>query len=426
MNFAFLVLVLFSPTTLFAESDAHAAAKPISIALSDLNRLIEEKNENIKASRAMVESSRKRTGHLTRSFLPQVAATAGQESMSVTDLPGRRENFWRVGAQLNVYRGGRDKLEEDVRDKQLEISRMDAGRDKIVELKKATDAYWEIVTITKLLEFRKEELQQNEENIRSAAKRAGAGVATSADKYQFELNKAEIEQSMEQLALDLDFAKNKLSVTLGIDSHAELILSDTFPAITSQLPKPVDIGQRLQVQAMRAREDADLARSRSYGRWWHPNLDLYASYGVPSLEDEYDRAVRGDRETVTGVRLSFDFGQGLRDQSEASAKALEAKAQQYRTSYAVRETASEEHELEHHMLKAVDLIAKTEKNLTKARSFLSLTKSEYQRGIKNGPDLMGASRQLFELYERKLLLTRQYLEHRAALAVINARADVGD
>lgn len=421
MNFVFTLLFVLLPVFAVADNETHSVPeKEVAISFSDLSRLVGEKNENIKASRIMVESSDARTGHLIRSFLPHVSASLGNEKFESTRLENQQENFWRVGAQMNLYRGGRDKFEERARESQLELSKVNSGLSSAKELKKAQDAYWEIVSVIKLIEFRTMELKQNDENIRAAARRAGAGVATNADRLQFEMNKAALEQAIAELNLDLDYAKSRLAVALGLDEHKGIKLKDDFPAISKVLPKSIENQKRLAMRAIVAREEIESARARTAGQWWQPSVDLYASYGVPSLDDEYERAVRQDKETVAGVKLNFDFGQGLNERSEARAKYLEAKALGYMRSYSTREIEAEEHELKHDMLKTASLIEEIEKTLKKAETFLSLTRAEYQRGIKNGPDLMSANRQYFELNERKVLLTRKFLEHRSALESLNS------
>jgi len=421
MKFTVMLLFFLNPLFAFGQADSHESPSQVrQISFADLKRMISEKNENVKASRVMIESSQARTGHLARSFLPQVSASVGEESLKVTSQPDQNERFWRIGAHVNLYRGGRDKIEEQIRKDGVEASRIESGRDSAFELKKAQDAYWNILVQSKLLAYREEELKQNEENIRSASRRAGAGVSTNADKVQFELNRADLEQAIETLRLELDFAKSQLALVLGLDQHDGIQVKDDFPQVTKDLPKGLGVEKRLVVRSAQVREELEKNRSRAASRWWQPNLDVYANYGVPALADEYERAIRQDRESVMGLRLSFDFGQGLDGRSEAKSKALEAKAFKHKLAFTVREAEAEEHKIEHYLITTAKMVAHAEKNLEKARSFLSLTKSEYQRGVKNGPDLMAASRQYFELVERRILLTRQYLEHRSAFEALYA------
>ena len=49
-----------------------------------------------------------------------------------------------------------------------------------------------------------------------------------------------------------------------------------------------------------------------------------------------------------------------------------------------------------------------EENITRATKYHELTKSEYARGVKNSPDMLGAAEKLFEMRHKRLEIIRDY------------------
>lgn len=377
-----------------------------SLSIEELPKLIKERNENLKAARIHVEAQEMRTGHLARSFLPKVSGSYGSEEFKYGDVPNQRATYWRLGASVNVYHGGKDLIDEKIQKKQVEGAKSDLVLSYYSELKSAQGAYWDLVALQKMLALRQEELKRNEDHIRSSKKRVGAGVATSADAVQFEMNQANILQSIRRLELKRDVVRNQLAIALGLDEHENIVAKDDFPNPTSINFPLLKMEDSSVFRAAEAKVSTNRLRSKKFSRWWQPKLDLYATHGLPSLEDEYERSLRKEKETAFGVVLSLDLGNGLNDVNESRAQSLDAKSEEHRLNTLTKQIVASDHELRHDIQLTMGLVADSQKNSERARQFLNLTKNEYARGLKNGPDLLAASRQYYELQDQTLELNR--------------------
>jgi len=395
----------------------------VSISFDDLPKIITEKNENFRAAHVSVKAQEERTGHLTRSFLPQVSATLGEEDFRMNSgfLVGRQRN-WQLGASVNLYRGGRDRIDEDIRQAQVDEAKIGFAQEYQTELRRARVAYWEAVAFDRLLTNRQEELKRNEDSLRSAKKRVGAGVTGTADVNQFELYRMDLEQRIKQLKHQSDVARNRLAVVLGMGDHQNLAPQSDFPKANPSTLKEFQVENQLDVKAQKTREEIDELRSKYSARWWHPDLDFYAYHGVPLLRDDLTSTIRDDRETVIGLRMKFDLGKGLDDVAEAKARKQEARSGGFRAAYKAREVKSLDHEIRHDLKITADLISDNEKLLAKAREFLKNTQAEYARGVKNGPDLLSASRQFFDILDRSVELNREFFSRQAELENLLAKA----
>lgn len=389
-----------------------AWAEPPIVKFESLPQLVREKNENVKAAEIMVQSTKERTGFLTRSFLPSVAVKGGSESAKFGSAPVENREFWGAEARLNVYRGGRDKLEEKLRETQVEATEVDSVREYQKELREAQKLYWRLVAIGHLLTDLDEAIGNNGGNIKSAKKRSGAGVATNADALQFELQGTLLAQQKKKLALEQDLLRNNLAVAIGYDEHEKLAVQPEFPHPPEDSIPRGDLAsdRNPDVRALRSLEKANALSQSLASRWWLPSLDLYTLYGRPSIRENDTRALARENEWLGGVQLSFQFDQGLEDRSTARAKELEAKAAALRTSHAVRESMASSHDLVHDLRLLHDLIHDSQADTEKAASFLKLTRSEYSRGVKNGPDLLEAFMKYYEFKTRHIELNRTFNE----------------
>ena len=85
-----------------------------------------------------------------------------------------------------------------------------------------------------------------------------------------------------------------------------------------------------------------------------------------------------------------------------------------------RETEAAEHEIRHDMRFLHELIHDADRDVQTAERFVKLTLTEYNRGVKNGPDLLAASERYFEFRQRRTELFRSYYEAQAELLALSA------
>ncbi|MFN8845464.1 MAG: TolC family protein [Bdellovibrionales bacterium] len=118
------------------------------IRYDDLKQLVLEKNENVESAKLHMKAQKDRTGRLVRSFLPQISATVGQEQFKTGSVKTENQEYWRLEASVNLYKGGRDHLEDKIRDSQLTLSQTFLSLEYQKELKEARLAYWKIIGLS--------------------------------------------------------------------------------------------------------------------------------------------------------------------------------------------------------------------------------------------------------------------------------------
>ena len=395
------------------------------IRFEDLPKLVRDRNENVKAAESIHLAQKERSGYFTRSFLPKVSAKAGNETFKTDSARTDNQNYWMLEGKVNLYRGGRDRLEEKVREANENIAKSQLSHETIRELTEARQTYWKLVGISKLIKDRREALGRNESHIKSSRRRSGAGISTNADTIQFELHETTLQQELKKMTLQQDLLRNRLSVAIGWDEHENLQVAEDFPhpPDNKEMFPKLNGRENIELKIASERQARELARSQQHQRWWLPQVDAYTSYGVPSLSDEFTRAIRNEKEWTAGLKVGLDLGEAFESRHEARAKAFEAQAEKNRANHRLREVIAADHELRHDLSLLHELIHDADKDITKAETFLKLTNSEYARGVKNGPDLLGAFQSLYEFRQRRTTLYQEYHETLAELTALLAKEE---
>ncbi|MFN7610167.1 MAG: TolC family protein, partial [bacterium] len=148
--------------------------------------------------------------------------------------------------------------------------------------------------------------------------------------------------------------------------------------------------------------------AKSQSRTWWPKVDAYAAYNqFNEREEEFSQA--NDRtETVVGLRMTLSLSAGLESNSEASALNREAEAYKKLAEYQRKEVETHvETELSELRLRH-DQVHDAAENIQRAARYYKLTQSEYTRGVKNSPDVLGAADKLFEMKHKRLEIIRDF------------------
>lgn len=386
------------------------------VTFSALENLVKSRNEKVQAAESVALGNKERTGFTARSFLPSFALKGGNESAKFGTAGVERRDFWTAEAKINLYRGGRDRIEGEIRDAHFQAAQIDSVKQYQSELRDARKTYWKLVSTLRLIEDLKEAIKGNTENLQSARRRVGAGVTTSADSIQFELENKLLNQQLKKLNLESDLLKNQLAVLIGYENHKNLAVEIELPHPSDEsLPKENTEGgkRNLFVASFQMNETLQNLKKDQASRWWVPSLDLYTSYGRPSLSYNDLRALNREDQWVTGVQLSFSLDQAAEDMASNRAQKFDAQAASLQKKYASKQSMAAYHEFIHDLNLLHELLHDAQSDLDKAETFLKLTKVEYTRGVKNGPDLLVAFSRYYEFRTRKNELYRAFYETKA-------------
>lgn len=383
------------------------AQEAVELKFEDLPRFVAEKNQAVTGADRLIEAARARTGYLGRSYLPTVGMEAGGERFQTSHYGYQAQPYGHLEARLNLYRGGRDGLNGGVMERQVELASSEARKVLAAELAAARKTYWQLVSQRETAKVVAEAMAENEKLLEVANRRINRGLATETDRLEFEIHRSQLKEELESLNHATILLQIRLAAALGLSPGTRLKTPEAVEHEhdESLLSAAFDAASHPDGRALNARRRSlDLERKKAQ-RGWIPSLDLYGGYYLYTLRerDSLNRSERDDK--AIGARLSLPIFDGLRLKTEARSLRLQTEGverQRAQRELAVdaevrvaKEDLKHDHELIHY----------SEERIEQGRKYLERTLDEYERGVKNSLDAMGAA-------QRHLSYRRQYAERR--------------
>ncbi len=401
ISLSILILTL-TPLTVFAE--------PIQISSESLRELLNAKNVKVSSAKMHQEAAQEREGSLARSFLPSLELHGAQESFKVGSEEQKTQPTYGAELKANLFNGGKDQIESDIR--RLETSKRASQSKKTLaeELEKARVTYWELRYLQEKIDLLKETLVVNQQNLNAAQRRIKSGVATDSDRFEFEMKDVDLRRELAEADVQMQNNLRTLRLLLGLDESVRLSFSEklTHDHDYEASLKYSEQDHEFQYKESQVQSEQDALLAKSQRREWWPKLDAYASYNQFN-EREEDKLDASDRtESVVGLRLSISLPNGFESQREAAAKLKEAQASLALSSFTKQEIeANLKGELAE--LRVMhDQAHEAEENITRSERYYKLTQSEYARGVKNSPDVLGASEKLFDMKNKRLEILKKF------------------
>lgn len=398
------------------------ASSVLEVKFEDLPRLVQNQNKTARAGVVSVEASEAKTGFLWRSYLPTLKVHGGYENFRTGPSLTETQPYGAAEININLFRGGKDSLEDSIRESQVTATKAQAQKELTNELTKARQYYWSLVFNSELVAIFKDALDQNKSQLLSAQRRIDRGVTGQTDRIEFEINKSVLEEEIESLKHENRIIQIGLGALVGLSKGSNLQTAEVVPhehddPLLGLVP---EVDASADFALPRVLSEIAEAQRRINARWWIPQLDLYASYNLYTQRDREYSLLNDRDDSVFGIRMTmdlFDGGQSIRTAQSFSglSQAYSLQAEQQRTNLIAQiEMAKEEMKHNH------ELIHQAEKRIEQSKIYLKRTLEEYARGVKNSPDVLNATQKYFAFRKRHAELRKDYqLSKVKLLALVN-------
>ncbi len=398
-NFQLIVLLTFPLQSIAME-----------ITSANLRSLLQEKNVRVAAAKLQTEAAEVRKGSLSRSFLPHLELYGSQESFKSGDQAHKEQPHYGAELTVNLYNGGRDKLQSEIRTLQHNKKTFQHMRVESEELEKARTAYWQTLYNIEKISLLKSSITINDQNLKAADRRINSGVATATDRIEFEMKAEELKQEFDEATLGLKVLVNTLAVFLDIDEPGEIVFSEKlnhehdYESAIAHSPKDhAFLYKENEIQYHVSRLEA-----ANLGRTWLPKLEAFASYNQYNERAKEFPNATDRKESAVGVRLTLNLTSGFESSNEAESLEKEALSSQ-------KIALQQKSEIELHITNEMDelellhgQVHAAEENILRAEKYYKMTQSEYVRGVKNSPDVLGASEKLYVLKNKRNEIIRDF------------------
>jgi len=389
----------------------------LKVSFDRLPELVKIGNQNIKAKKLSLKASETLVGHYGRSFMPTVNAAAGMESFQTGAFSTNTQPYGSIEATVNLYRGGRDQLEEQIIKMAVKSGSAENRVTYLDELTHARELFWELVHVKEHRNLYVKSLAQNKKNLMKANVRIRKGLSTKTDRLEFEINKSLIEEQINRLNQKQKLVETNLRIVLGTNSDIQIetisyISHNHYDSLLKEGFKPKSHPAILDLLA---KKDALMAKSNQLKSWWLPTLDTYAGYSLFTMREKEDVSIKDRDEIAVGLRLSFTLFDGFNSKKEALSHSIMAESLGIEAHQKESILKSEIDVLRRELVYHHSRVHKLEDRTRLAKRYLKSTLNEYSRGVKNSPDVLEASERFYETEYTSSEIRKEYELARVAL-----------
>ncbi len=271
------------------------------------------------------------------------------------------------------------------------------------------EQFYESALRQERINLKEEDLKLSDQQLQTARRRIDGGLATNTDLLEFQLHQQELRNDLKILRQELVVNLRELQRMSGLASMPGS-LDVAFPLPSESLPSEEEMWSNVSAKNFElsaARAEVEVARAEkgaSLGGWL-PRVSVEGQYGK-LLETDFDNSRQNSWEVIGKVTLPLFSGAGtLRKYQSKSAEAERAELKRVQEEVKVRNALKNLSELITRLRLKLD---GEQTNVKTSEAYYRAVMAEYKRGVKNSPDVAGATDKLFEAKER-LLETRKDL-----------------
>lgn len=387
------------------------------VVISQLILEAENNNLELKQAEENLRALKSKANSFYGTFSPKVSLEGGPQT---SKLDGDKTDGTSVygKAEWNLFSGGADranldfqKYEADIQEKHVKLLKSKINRE-------VSRVYFALQFILESISLKEKALEMNAQQMKIAKAKNISGFTSNSDVLEFDLRESTLRSDLvllnQQLLqrsreLDVLLSRENSNAAVAVKGHLE---RQRFEPNRDQLVGKIkDNNEEIllsNLEIRRSEKEKTLAVSQ-----FLPKLDFEAKYGkLASEETVYEE----NNNYTVALKLSIPLFSGFTDyNSVKSANSQLSAVKKVQRQKVISLTADLDSTLSE--VKALNQrLDLEEKNLERSERYYKLTIEEYKRGVKNSPDVVGASERLIDArirnleYRRDLMLTKLKLE----------------
>lgn len=391
-KFILIVMVSSSATLVGAQTRLELESRLISS-----NQELKSLQQDIAAKDSMKKST-------YSPFLPSINAVGGLARVK-TDEEDDKGKLGYLQGSANLFAGFKDRANFDIQTQNLELARLNYE----IRLRSAREELTEVLTsmigIHQLEKILDEEFKITQTQKQMAARKVGAGLTSEVDNYEFNLRESEIEIQRRSISREHEAVHQKLNALFAQEILDKDLESLAF-ATTGTLAKEVNLTSFENHPLVRkAKIEEQIANSEktSASSEFLPKIDLNYSFG--RLTPTEDEVKYNESEVALLVTIPLFSGFDTYHKRKSAVATLAAK--EHAKNQVILNVKSQFEQLKSRTKELVELYKIIDKKLLIAEKYYNITLSEYKRGVKNSPDLVGATERYFDSKKKKIEIQKE-------------------
>jgi len=386
-------------------------SQAVEVTSNNLKTLLEQKNSRILSSKHQIQAAKEREGILMRSFMPSLRLSASQESIKtgISDQ-FKTQPVYGADATLNLYNGGRDSFESEIRKTNTQLHSVQAEQILNMELQKVRSVYWEILYLKNKAQLLNDAVEINKSNTSAATRRIRSGVATNTDQLEFDMEAVNLKRELEFTGIQLNNATNMLYVLLNFDASEKLEFKEELlheHEIDAMFNKSAN-NFEFQYKNLELTSELNNLHASKEKRSLLPKIDAFASYyQFNQREKDFVNEDYRD-EYAFGLRITLDLPAGLKSNRDAASYYYQAKSAEALAHIQKKEVETHMVNERNELNFLHEQVHNADENIKRAQAYYKATQSEYNRGVKNSPDVLAASQRFYEMKHKRLEIVRDF------------------
>ena len=411
-SYLFVLWIIGSSSAVYADhpNEGKVAIMQLVEEAQKNNLEIQRSEENLRALKLK---------HLSQfgRFVPRLSVEGGPQSTKYDD--GKSSGTAIYGkAEWNLYNGGTDRSSIELSKIELESEErlLKALRNRVRS--EISKIYYELQFLLESISLKQKAIELNAQQMKIAKAKNVSGFTTSLDVLEFDLRESTLQsdlvllnQQLSQKSRDLDVLLSRQSQSNTEAVRGHLVRENIEFNRTELLAKIQESNDQLllaRIEFQQAQTEKQQAKSQ-----FLPRLDLEAKYGRLATDEK----IFNDNDNYA-VMLKFKLPLFSGFEDVNTVQSLNAKVG------ASQKTIDQKNislvaELDSVLAEVSALKARLdleEKNLERSEKYYKMTLEEYRRGIKNSPDMVGASERLLDArirnleYRRDLMLAKAKIQ----------------
>lgn len=371
---------------------------------ADLESRLISSNQDLKSLQQEISAQESLKKSAYSPFLPTLNAVGGLAKIK-TDTDDEKGQVGYLQGTANLFSGFKDRANFDLENQKLELSRLNYEIRLRTAKEELTEILNSMIGIHQLEIILNEEFRITQTQKQMAARKVNAGLTSQVDNYEFDLRESEIEIQKRDISREHEAAHQKLNALFNQEIPDSELAGLAF-ATTGSLAKDLNLSSYdNHPLVLKAKIEEQIAESEktSVNADFLPKLDLNYSFGrLTPAEDEIKY-----NESEVSLLITIPLFSGFDTYNKRKSAVANLAAKEHTKNQVILNIKSQFEQLKSRAKELVELYQIIDKKLLSAEKYYNLTLAEYKRGVKNSPDLVGATERYFDSKKRKIEIQKE-------------------